>query len=72
MNLAVAWGSSGFLSGWYLRISFLYAFLISFWDAEGETSKISYGSKDLIAFGDSEIFVMMEERRKMRNRVKSS
>lgn len=37
------------MSGWYLRLSLLYADLISFGVALAETSRMSKGSKGLVS-----------------------
>ena len=47
MNSVTARGSSGFLSGCFIRLNLLYAFLISFISAFGSTPRIWKGSKDL-------------------------
>jgi len=48
MNLAVVYGSSLFLSGWYFNVIYLYAFLIVLTSASSLISKISKGSKFFI------------------------
>ena len=47
MNSVNARGSSGLLSGWFIRLNLLYAFLISFNSAFGSTPRILKVPKDL-------------------------
>ena len=46
MNSVTARGSSGFLSGCFMRLRFLYAFLITFMSEPGSMPRIQKGSND--------------------------
>mmetsp|Transcript_17525 Transcript_17525/g.37881 ORF Transcript_17525/g.37881 Transcript_17525/m.37881 type:complete len:200 (+) Transcript_17525:1399-1998(+) len=46
INIASAAGLLGFLSGWYFKLIFLYAFLISFSSAPVSISRMEKGSKE--------------------------